>query len=45
MLDQEFDELPEIHRVRKLYSDQMSYVNRKQFLLTVSKWFGYFVFE
>ena len=43
--DQEFDELPENHRVRKLYSDQMSYVNRKQFLLTVSKWFGYFVFE
>ena len=44
--DQEFDELPENHRVRKLYkSEQMSYVNRKQFFLTVSQWLSYFVIE
>ncbi len=41
--NQEFDELPENHRARKLNSERMFGVNRKQFLLTVSQRLSYFV--
>ncbi len=44
--DKEYADLNEDHKVRKFgRSERMSNVNRKQLLLTVSQWLGYFIIE